>query len=231
MDDNLVAGVLLRIDSPGGATAPSQEIYQAVARFRKCGKPLVASMGNVAASGGYYVACAAQRIFADAGTLTGSIGVIMTVPLYKDLAKKIGIEMRTFKSGDFKDLANPYRPMSDPERRMIQELLDDTHLQFVDDVATARDLPLDSLLPLADGRIFTGRQALLKKLVDTLGTREDALSYLRSITGVGQNARVIDGKETSEKVREWFVREMVRFAPQLYQFISPWGMHCLTVFE
>ena len=230
-EDRSVAGVLLRIDSPGGATAPSQEIYDAVWKFRLGNKPLIVSMGNVAASGGYYIASPARRIFAGPGTLTGSIGVIMTVPLYKELAKKIGIEMQTFKAGNFKDIASPYRSMSPAERKMIQELLDDTHDQFIGDVAKARSLDVDSLRMIADGRIFTGRQAVKARLVDTLGGYEAALAYLRSITGLGSSARIINKRESSFRMREWLVDESIRLFPQLYRIFTPIGTHCLTVFE
>ncbi|MBN1758073.1 MAG: signal peptide peptidase SppA [Chitinispirillaceae bacterium] len=230
-EDRSVAGVLLRIDSPGGATAPSQEIYHAVREFRSGSKPIIVSMGNVAASGGYYIASPATRIFAGAGTLTGSIGVIMTVPMYRELAKKVGIEMQTFKAGDYKDIASPYRSMTSVEKKMIQGLLDDTHDQFITDVATARTMDVDSLRQIADGRIFTGRQAVKAHLVDTLGGYEAALSYLRAITGVGSAARVINKRESSLKMRDWLVEESVRLFPHLYRILSPIGMHCLAVFE
>lgn len=230
-DDNSVAGVILRIDSPGGATAPSQEIYKAVLGYQHGDKPLIVSMGSIAASGGYYIASPAKKIFAAPGTLTGSIGVIMTVPLYKDLAKKIGIEMQTFKAGDFKDMASPYRTMSTTERKMIQDLLDDTHNQFITDVAIARSISVDSLSLIADGRIFTGRQALKCRLVDTLGSYEEALAYLRTITGVGDNARVINKKETSATFRELFVKEAIRIFPQAYRVLSPFGLHCLATID
>lgn len=230
-DDHSIAGVILRVNSPGGAAAPAQEIYQEVLKFRTSGKPLIVSMGSVAASGGYYIACPARRIFAGPGTLTGSIGVIMTVPVFKELAEKIGIGVETFKAGDLKDAANPYREVTRRERQMIQGLLDDTHDQFIDDIAFARSMERDSLVRIADGRIFTGRQALRENLVDTLGGYEAALSYLRNITGLGPSARVVDKMETSNRVGKWFVAEMVRFFPHLYRFFAPVGMHCLTVFD
>ncbi|MCX7726934.1 MAG: signal peptide peptidase SppA [Chitinispirillaceae bacterium] len=223
-EDKSIVGVLLRIDSPGGAVAPVQEIFREIMLYRKLKKPIVATLGNVAASGGYYVASAADKIFAEAGTLTGSIGVIMTVPLYKELSKKIGIEMRTFKAGEYKDITNPYRKMSDKEERMILKLLEDTHDQFIEDVAEGRNIKREELLKVADGRILTGRLALKEKLVDTLGNFESALSYLREITGVGKNAPLINKKETDDRVKEWFTREMLRLFPRLYQFSSPFGL-------
>jgi protease-4 len=231
LEDDFIAGVLLRIDSPGGATAPSQEIFKAVSDYRTNDKPIVVSMGNIAASGGYYIACPARRIFADPGTLTGSIGVIMSFPMYRELAKKIGIEMQTFKSGDFKDIASPYRSMTEPERSIIQELLKDTHDQFIDDVAQARGIARDTLIKIADGRIFTGRQAVAVRLVDTIGGYEAALSYLRSITGLGASTRVVDKKEPSNRMRNWLTSEALHFFPHLYRVFSPAGTQCLTVFE
>jgi protease-4 len=230
-EDRSIAGVILRIDSPGGATAPSQEIYNAVWQYRSGEKPLIVSMGNVAASGGYYIASPARRIFAASGTLTGSIGVIMTIPLFKELSKKIGIEMQTFKAGDYKDIASPYRSMTPAEKKMIQALLDDTHEQFIGDVARARSLDVDSLRLIADGRIFTGRQAVAVHLVDTLGGYEAALSYLRSITGVAASSRVVNKKESSLRMRDWLVSESIRLFPQMYRVLAPIGTYCLYVFE
>ncbi|HEX3020283.1 MAG TPA: signal peptide peptidase SppA, partial [Chitinispirillaceae bacterium] len=173
-NDKTIVGILLKIDSPGGATAPSQEIYREILRFKEAGKPVVVSMGSVAASGGYYIASPARCIYASPGTLTGSIGVILTIPLYKDLANKIGVQMRTLKAGKFKDIANRYRSMSDGETLIIQSLLDDTHNQFIDDVARAREISRDSIKAIADGRIFTGKQAKGLGLVDSLGGYLDA---------------------------------------------------------
>lgn len=223
-EEKSIVGVILRIDSPGGAVAPVQDIFREIILYRKIKKPIVASMGNVAASGGYYIASATDKIFAEAGTLTGSIGVIMTVPLYKELAKKVGIEMRTFKAGQYKDLASPYRQMDDKEEQMILKLLEDTHDQFITDVAEGRKIKKEVLLKVADGRIFTGRMALKEKLVDTLGSFESAISYLREITGVGKNATLVDKKETEDRFKEWFTKGMVKFFPRFYQFSSPFGL-------
>ena len=136
--DNSIAGVIVRIDSPGGAVAPSQEIYREMLRFREISKPVVVSMGSVAASGGYYIASPGTKIFADPGTLTGSIGVIFTLPLFQELAKKIGVEFRVFTAGRMKDIGSPYRRMTEDEKKFIDALLKDTHEQFIDDVAAGR---------------------------------------------------------------------------------------------
>lgn len=229
--DKSIAGILVKINSPGGATAPSQEIYHEVLRIKKENKPLVVSMGDMAASGGYYIASPAKCIFADPGTLTGSIGVILTVPLYKDLANKIGVQMRTLKAGKFKDIANNYRVMSDGEEQILQSLLDDTHDQFIEDVARARGIDRDSIKNLADGRIFTGRQAQALGLVDSLGGYLNALAYLREITGSGPGTRIVEKSEKFSNIREWFLESMVRIFPQLYTYLAPYRASYLLSFE
>lgn len=229
--DHSVAGIILRVDSPGGATAPSQEIYQEIMRIKQAGKPLIVSMGNVAASGGYYVASPANRIFADPGTLTGSIGVIMSIPLYADLANKIGVQMRTYKAGKYKDIGNSFRQMSNNEEQILQSLLDDTHNQFISDVAEARGMNRDSIAAIADGRIFTGRQAIKFGLVDTLGGYQDALGYLRYLTGSGPNVRVVERGEKLSVIREWLVEEIVHIFPQVYNYLSPYNMQYLFSFN
>jgi protease-4 len=229
--DKSIAGILVKINSPGGATAPSQEIYKEILRIKEENKPLVVSMGDLAASGGYYIASPAKCIFADPGTLTGSIGVILTVPLYKDLANKIGIQMRILKAGKFKDIANNYRAMTDGEEQILQSLLDDTHNQFIDDVARARGINRDSIKNLADGRIFTGRQAQTLGLIDSLGGYLDALSYLRKITGSGPNARIIEKTEKLSNIREWLLESMVRIFPQLYSYFASYRASYLLNLE
>jgi len=201
--DNAIAGVLLRIDSPGGAVAPSQEIYAEVMKYRLDHKPLVVSMSSIAASGGYYIASPAFKIFADPGTLTGSIGVIFTLPLYQELSKKLGIEMRVLKAGDLKDVGSPYRGLTDAEKRLLERLLDDTHKQFIADVAKGRGMNLDTLTRYADGRILTGKQAFEAKLVDTLGGYEDALEWLRRHTGLSKNAKVVRKTATTSRLKDW----------------------------
>lgn len=221
LNDNSIAGVLLRVDSPGGATAPSQEIYNTVLQFKKKKKPLIVSMGSMAASGGYYISSPAQKIFADPGTMTGSIGVIISTPQYSELAKKIGVEMRVMKAGKFKDILSPYRKVTDAENVLIQNFLDDTHDQFISDVAIARDLSYDSIKAIADGRIFTGRQAVKSRLVDTLGGFEDALHYLKNKAGLSQKSKTVERKERFDLFSEWITEELVHFFPQLLPFIRP----------
>jgi len=171
--DGTVA-VVLRIDSPGGAVAPSQEIYDEVWRVREQ-KPVVASLGNVAASGGYYIASAANEIVADPGTITGSIGAIMSVPYYAPLADKIGFSEETVKSGRFKDTGHPLRKLSPDERTLLQNMVDDVLGQFVEAVARGRNMPAARVRTLAVGRIYSGTQAVASGLVDRLGGLESAI--------------------------------------------------------
>jgi protease-4 len=172
-DDHAVA-VVLRVDSPGGSVAPSQEIYDEVAKLRDA-KPVVASLGNVAASGGYYVASAANVIVADPGTLTGSIGVIMEFPQLGPLAEKIGVGQTVVKSGPYKDIGHPLRPLSDKERVLLQGMVDDVYGQFVDAVARGRGMEQARVRQLADGRVYSGAQAKVLGLVDDLGGLNDAV--------------------------------------------------------
>lgn len=169
-----IVAVVLRIDSPGGAVAPSQEIYDAVWRLRET-KSVYASLGNVAASGGYYVASAAQTIYADPGTITGSIGAIMGVPMYRDLAEKLGVSEEVVKSGPFKDAGNPLRPLTAEERALFQKMVDDVLDQFVSAVARGRQMDEADVRPLADGRIYSGATAQSVGLVDRLGGLSDAV--------------------------------------------------------
>lgn len=224
-EDNTIAGVLLRIDSPGGAVAPSQEIYTEVMKYRLERKPLAVSMSSVAASGGYYIASPASRIFASAGTLTGSIGVIFTLPLYEELSKKVGIQFRVFKAGELKDVGSPYRSMTEKEQLFIKELLKDTHEQFIVDVARGRGMNRDSLLPYADGRVLTGRQALALHLIDTLGGYEEALGWLCSKTGISSNTKVIERKPATNRLREWLEEESSTLFPAIQQLIKPAGLY------
>ena len=180
--DKNCRGVLLRVESPGGAVGSSQEIYGALKRLRDGGMPLVASFGNLAASGGYYAGLAGERIFANPGTLTGSIGVIFQFPEIEKLMEKTGISLQTVKSGALKDVGSFSRKATAGELLYLQNVIDDTYAQFLEDVAQSRGMHPDSLRPLADGRIFTGRQALRAGLIDTLGGLDDARAYLISRT-------------------------------------------------
>jgi protease IV len=201
-DDASIKAIILRIDSPGGGVASSQEIYEEVRRVRSGGKLVVASLGSVAASGGYYVACVADRIFANAGTVTGSIGVIVQLANAEELLRKVGVASTVITSGPFKDSGNPTRTLRPEERQVFQALVDDVYQQFVEAVAQGRNLPLDEVRQAADGRIYTGRQAKDLRLVDELGSLQDAITYVASTIGiVGKPKLVQEGKE-----RLWWLR-------------------------
>lgn len=188
-----VKAIVIRIDSPGGGVVPSQEIYDAVKRIRsKNNKAVIASMGSVAASGGYYIAAATDRIVANPGTLTGSIGVIMETANVEGLLHKIGVEGVIIKSGKYKDVGSPLRKMSADERGLLQAVMDDVHKQFIEAVAEGRSLELRSAQALADGRIFTGRQAKEAKLVDELGDLEDAIQLAAEVVGIEGEPKVVE---------------------------------------
>ena len=182
-------GVVLRIDSPGGAVAPSQEIYDAVWRLR-ARKPVVASLGNVAASGGYYVASAADVVVADPGTLTGSIGAIMEVQNVATLAEKVGVSQTVVKSGRFKDVGQPLRAVTDEERVLLQRMVDDVLGQFIDAVARGRGMEAGRVRALADGRLYSGAQARDVGLVDELGGLAEATRVAWSRAGQTGEPRV-----------------------------------------
>jgi protease IV len=189
-----VRAVVMRINSPGGVVGPTQEVHDAILRLRQAGKPVVASLGAVAASGGYYIAVAADQIYANPGTLTGSIGVIMQMANFEQLMKKVGVDYVVVKAGQFKDIGNPGRPMSPDERRVLQALLDDVHGQFIGAVATGRKLERDEVVRFADGRVFSGVQAKDLKMVDALGGLEDAVLAAGKLAGLPSPPAVIQPK-------------------------------------
>lgn len=177
--DEHIKGVLLRINSPGGTVPTSQEITQAVTVLRDAGKPVYVSMSDLAASGGYYVASASDKIFAEPGTITGSIGVIMSLMNFKTLGDKVGVNSVVIKSGPFKDMASPWRAMTEGEQKVLQALIDDSYDQFVNAIAKGRRMKVDDVKKIADGRIYSGRQAKKIGLVDELGGYDDALDALQ----------------------------------------------------
>jgi protease IV len=204
--DPHVRGIILRIDSPGGAVGPSQEIYNAVVRIKEDSKKKIyASLGTVAASGGYYIASATHEIYANPGTLTGSIGVIMAFSNIEDLISKIGVKPEVIKSGEFKDAGSPVRPISDDERKLLQSLVDDVHQQFVEDVAKGRNLSADKVKPLADGRVFTGRQAMEYNLVDQLGGLQDAIDALAIQANIQGTPQIVE-KEEEVPFLDWLLQ-------------------------
>ena len=193
--DPRVKAIILRVDSPGGVVGACQEIYEKVKEVKKV-KPVVVSMGSVAASGGLYISVPATKIVANPGTITGSIGVILQSYNLKDLAQKLGVKVITVKSGKFKDLLNPFREPTKDEIKVVQNLIDDTYEQFVEAVAKGRNLPLEKVKSFADGRIFTGREAKKLGLVDYLGNIDKAVEVARKLSK-SPNARLWIVKEKS----------------------------------
>lgn len=191
LEDPAIRAVVVRIQSPGGVVAPTQEIYDAIKRVRAEGKPVVASMGAIAASGGYYLAAAADRIVANPGTLTGSIGVLIQLTEIEALLKKVGVRYEVVKAGRHKDLGNIGRPMTPEERAILQSLLDDMYEQFVTAVAEGRGLDRTAVLALADGRLYSGRRAKELGLVDALGGLEDAVRTAGTLAGIPGKPRLV----------------------------------------
>lgn len=185
-----IKAVVLRIDSPGGVVGPSQEIYAEVKKLA-ARKPVLVSMGSVAASGGYYIAAPATRIFANPGTITGSIGVILKLSNVEKLMDKVGMKVFTLKTGKYKDTGSPVRPMTKKERQLLQGVIDTTHGQFVRAVAEGRKLPLEEVRRIADGRVLSGEQALALKLVDRLGSLQDTIEEAGRISGVKGEPRLV----------------------------------------
>ena len=192
--DASVKAIVLRIDSPGGAVAPSQEIYEEV-RKATAKKKIVVSMGSVAASGGYYIASPATKIVANPGTLTGSIGVIMEIPNVEGLMNKIGVKTEVIKSGQHKDIASVFRGIKKEEKQILQNVLDNVHDQFIAAVAEGRKMVLEDVKKIADGRVFTGEQALKVGLVDELGNLEDAVKTAAKLSGIKGEPVVVTKKE------------------------------------
>lgn len=204
-DDNVKA-VVLRIESPGGVVGPSQEIYAEVKKL-SARKKVVVSMGSVAASGGYYIAVAANRIFANPGTITGSIGVLMRFSNLEGLMGKIGMKSFTLKTGKFKDVGSPARPMTAQEKAMLQGVIENTHAQFVRAVAEGRKLPEADVRSIADGRIFTGEQALALKLVDRIGTLQDAIDEAGNLGGIKGEPEIIRPPKKKKLLLDLLVEE------------------------
>lgn len=189
-NDRSVKAIVLRVDSPGGGVAPSQEIYEEILKIKEK-KKVVVSMGSVAASGGYYISAPADVIVANAGTLTGSIGVIMEIPNVSGLMEKIGVETQVVKSGRHKDMASVFKSLTPEEKEILQTVLDDVHDQFIEAVSEARGMEYEVVRKLSDGRIFTGRMAKELGLVDELGNLEDAIMLAGKLAGIKGEPEVV----------------------------------------
>ncbi len=190
-ENQSVRAIVLRIESPGGGVSASQEIYEEVKKTREYGKPIVVSIGSVAASGGYYAAVGANRIVANPGSITGSIGVISQFMHVDDLLGKIGVTSTTVKSGALKDAGSPFRKPTAADKKYFQEMVDDIHDQFISTVAEERRLKKSVVSAIADGRVFTGKKAYELKLIDTLGTYQDAIKIAAELAEIYGKPRVI----------------------------------------
>ncbi|MFB3926364.1 MAG: signal peptide peptidase SppA [Syntrophales bacterium] len=206
-DDGKIKAVVIRIDSPGGGVAASQEIYDAVTNLKKKKKTVV-SMGSVAASGGYYIACAADRIVANPGTVTGSIGAIMHFSNVEDTLKKIGVRSSVVKSGKYKDSGSPLREMTPEEKLLFQGVINDIYEQFVETVSKARKISREKMKDIADGRIFTGRQAQKLGLVDTLGDMSSAIDTAAGLAGIKGKPEVVYPKEKGFTIWRYIADEL-----------------------
>ncbi len=217
----LIKGILLRIDSPGGGVSASQEIYSEVKYAKAKGKTIVVSMGSLAASGGYYIACPADIIVANPGTLTGSIGVIMEFPVVDDLMKKLGIQFEVIKSKEHKDIGSPFRKMTDQERQLLNETTLDIYDQFVQVIIDNRKITKEKVLQFADGRIFSGRQAQALGLVDSLGTYEDAIKITAKMCGITGEPQIIKERPKFSLIKRILSRS-------LYKLFSPLPLYLYT---
>jgi len=203
-NDGSIIAVVLRVDSPGGSVAASQEIYDAVVELRKS-KKVVASMGSIAASGGLLVACAADKIIANPGTITGSISAIMQFANFEELLKKIGLKSSVVKSGKYKDIGSPLRDMTPEERKIIQELVDDIYNQFVDVVVKDRKLSREKVLEIADGRVFSGRRAKEYGLIDDLGDMNYAAKLATQLAGKDGKYELVYPRKKRESVFDYLL--------------------------
>lgn len=190
-EDKSIPCIVIRINSPGGGVAPSQEIYEQIKKVREGGTYVIASLSTIAASGGYYIASAADSIVANPGTLTGSIGVIFSFLTFEGLMDKVGVQYEVVKAGELKDVGNFSREMTQKEHEMLQAALDDVYDQFVMAVAEGRNIDIAQVEELADGSVFTGNQALNFGLVDKLGSFEDAIIMAGNMSGLGDNPRTV----------------------------------------
>ncbi len=219
-EDDSVRGVVLRINSPGGAFGPSQEMYMAVKKLVAV-KPVVASFSSVAASGGYYAACPASRIFANPGSITGSVGVMTQFANVRDLLQKLGVNYESLTTGRLKDAGTPFKPLSDEQRAYLEGLIADLNKQFSGDVAAERKLGKEAIALIADGRAMTGAKAREIGLVDELGGQEEAIDYLKKQTGLTGDVPLLKGPKKKTSLFE-------KLATSL-NLIDPKGLAALSV--
>jgi protease-4 len=202
--DTKIKAIILRINSPGGSVGPSQEIYREVRRTKRT-KNVIASMGEVAASGAYYIAAGADRIVANPGTITGSIGVIMQFMQFRGLLDKIGIHFEVLKSGEFKDIGSPHRELTEQDKALIDALIRDIQTQFVEAVAEGRNLSIENVQQIADGRILSGSQAKALGLVDRLGNFHDAVEMAKKMAGIEGDVTLVYPEKDGMELWELFL--------------------------
>lgn len=210
-----IKGIILRIDSPGGGVGPAQEIYEEVGKIKK-EKKVVASIESVGASGGYYIACATDKIVANPGTITGSIGVIIEFVNVEELLHKIGLKSTVVKSGRHKDIMSPTREPTEEDKKILQEVIDNIHNQFIDAVAKGRNIDREKVVEIADGRIFSGQQARDLGLIDLLGNFQDAVSLTAKMVGIKGEPAIIYSEKKRPSILDFFVQETIsRFVDEL----------------
>jgi len=225
--DKKIKAIVLRINSPGGAVGPTQEIYREIRKTVET-KKVVASLGGVAASGGYYIAAAADKIVANPGTITGSIGVLMEFMRFEDLLDKIGVKLEVLKSGEFKDIGSPHRELTKRDREIIDSLIADIQGQFVEAVANGRDLPLEQVNEIADGRVFSGARAKELNLVDTLGNFQDAVDIVKEMADIEGDVTLVYPRKKRMELWESFLEGTARSVTEVLQCVKPqlaykWG--------
>jgi len=222
-EDDSIRGVIVRINSPGGAVGPTQEAASELKKLKEKKKVYV-SMGSVCASGGYYIAAVGDKVYASPSTITGSIGVIMQQTVVEDLMKKVGIQANTIKAGSMKDVGNPFRKMTDHERKYLQDIIDSIHEQFIKDVAAGRKMNIDKARELSDGRIYTGLKAKDAGLIDAIGTFYDTVDAMKATLGIKGKPDLVYGKRpfsplkwlVSSALQDMFAREQA--APFKYEY-------------
>lgn len=209
VDRSDVKAIVLRINSGGGVVGASQEIYEKVKKINAI-KPIIVSVNNAAASGAYYAALESEIIVANHGSLIGSIGVILDYPVVSELFDKLGLHIETIKGGNLKDSGSPSRPVSEADRAYFQAVVDDQHEQFISAVAQGRNLSVDEVRKYADGRVFTGNQALEYSLIDTIGTFDDAIAIAGDISGIKGKPRKIETKKDRRSIFDLLYNKIER---------------------
>jgi protease-4 len=207
--DKKIKAIILRIDSPGGGVGASQEIYREVQKTKEI-KKVIVSLGGTAASGGYYIASAGDKIVANPGTITGSIGVIMEFFQIQELSRKIGVGLEVLKSGEFKDIGSPYRELTERDKELIKDLISDIQEQFIRAVAEGRNISVEKVREIADGRIITGSMAKELGLVDYLGNFQDAVDLAKKTVGIDGEVSLVLPKESRTRLWDFIFQKAAK---------------------